>query len=113
MNNHVQDEKEFILGWEEWVALPSIDVPAIKAKIDTGAKTSAIHAFMIEPYGRGDVKKVRFGVQPIPDRPDIVIFSSANIVDQREITSSNGETEMRFVIESIIKIGEQEWPIEI
>jgi len=113
MNNHVQDEKEFILGWEEWVALPSIDVPAIKAKIDTGAKTSAIHAFMIEPYGRGDVKKVRFGVQPIPDRPDIVIFSSANIVDQREITSSNGETEMRFVIETIIKIGEQEWPIEV
>ena len=113
MNNDISLEKEFTLGWEEWVTLPELNVPAIKAKIDTGAKTSSIHAFMIEPYGRGDIKKVRFGVHPIPDRPDIVIFSSGKIVDEREFTSSNGETEVRYVIETIVKIGDESWPIEL
>ena len=107
------DNKEFVLGWEEWASLPNLDVPAIKVKIDTGAKTSAIHAFMIETYGRGEVKKVRFGVHPIPERSDIIIFSSGRIIDQREITSSNGETEVRYVIETNIKIGAKQWPIEV
>ncbi len=113
MKNNIKNKKELTLGWEEWISLPEINVPAIKAKIDTGAKTSSIHAFMIEPYGRGEIKKVRFGVHPIPERTDIVIFSSGKIVDQREFTSSNGETEVRYVIETIVKIGEETWPIEL
>ncbi|MFC1672537.1 30S ribosomal protein S6--L-glutamate ligase [Pseudomonadota bacterium] len=108
----VQD-KELVFGWEEWVELPELGLPAVRAKVDTGAKSSSIHAFMIEPYGRAGRKRVRFGVHPIPERPDIVVYCSAELVDQREITSSNGETELRYIIRTSLRIGGQEWPIDI
>ena len=92
------DNTQIRVGWEEWLSLPELGLPALKAKVDTGAKTSALHAFDIEPFGRTR-PRVRFMVQPIPARPDLVIACSADIVDQREVTSSNGESEM--------------WPIEV
>ncbi|MBT7953833.1 MAG: 30S ribosomal protein S6--L-glutamate ligase [Rhodospirillaceae bacterium] len=101
------------LGWEEWASFPKLGVPAVIAKIDTGAKTSALHAFAIEPFGTDAKPYVRFGIHPVPDRPDIEIFCSAKMVDRREITSSNGERELRYVIETPVRIGDQEWPIEI
>ncbi len=106
-------EKEMVFGWEEWVELPKLGLPAVNAKIDTGARTSSLHAFMIEPYGPDEKRRVRFGVHPLPDRPDIEVFCSAPLVGQREITSSNGETEMRYIISTPVRIGGQEWPIEI
>jgi ribosomal protein S6--L-glutamate ligase len=106
-------DKELVFGWEEWVELPGLGLPAVRAKIDTGARSSSIHAFMIEPYGRGSKKRVRFGVHPVPERTDIVVFCSAELVDQREITSSNGEIELRYIIRTPLRIGGQEWNIEI
>lgn len=100
-------------GWEEWVSLPSLGLPAIKAKIDTGARTSALHAFDIEPFGTADNPHVRFMVQPVPERPDLVIACSAPVIDRREVTSSNGESEMRYVIETSFEVGGKSWPIEI
>src|SRR6185295_112202 len=101
----------FILGWEEWVALPELGLPAIKAKVDTGARTSALHAFFVEPFGRS--RKVRFGVHPVPRRSDIEVECVARLVDRREVRSSNGERERRYVIETPIRIGDREWPIEV
>jgi ribosomal protein S6--L-glutamate ligase len=101
------------LGWEEWASFPKLGVPAIIAKIDTGARTSALHAFAIEPFGSEAKPFVRFGIHPVPDRPDIEIFCSAKLVDRREITSSNGESELRYVIETPVIIGDREWPIEV
>ena len=103
----------FIIGWEEWVALPELGLPAIKAKVDTGAKTSALHAFLIEPFGTAAQPMVRFGIHPIPGRDDIEIYCSAPVVDRREVTSSNGEKETRLVIRTRIAIGEREWKIEV
>lgn len=105
--------EQFLLGWEEWLSLPELGLPAIKAKIDTGARTSALHAFQIEPFGSISAPKVRFGVHPVPGRDDIAVFCSASVIDRREITSSNGERELRYVIATPIKIGERRWPIEI
>ncbi len=102
----------FIIGWEEWVALPDLGLPAIKAKVDTGAKTSALHAFLIEPFGTAAQPMVRFGIHPIPGRDDIEIYCSAPVVDRREVTSSNGEREVRPVIRTRIAMGDREWKIE-
>ena len=104
---------EFRLGWEEWVALPDLGLPALKAKIDTGARTSAVHASEIEPFGPSSKPRVRFTVHPVPGRTDIAIPCSALVVDRREVTSSNGEAEMRYVIETDINVGKRTWPIEV
>lgn len=100
-------------GWEEWVALPELGLPAMKAKVDTGAKTSALHAFDIETFGPASKPKVRFTVHPIPGRDDLVIPCSAPVIDRREVTSSNGESETRFVIETNLTVGGETWPIEV
>jgi ribosomal protein S6--L-glutamate ligase len=107
------DLEKLTLGWEEWIALPKLGIPALVAKIDTGARTSALHAFAIEPFGNENTPKVRFGIHPIPGHPEIEVFCSATLVDRREITSSNGEKELRYVIETSVKIGDSEWPIEV
>lgn len=103
----------FIVGWEEWVALPDLGLPAIKAKVDTGARTSALHAHLIEPFGPVDAPLVRFAVHPIAGRTDVEITCSAPIIDRREVTSSNGERESRYVIATDARIGQRTWPIEI
>lgn len=101
------------VGFEEWVALPELGIPAIKAKIDTGATTSSIHAFKVEKFKDEGILKVRFGVHPIPEHPEIAVECVAHLIDEREITSSNGLTELRYVIRTIASFGDESWPIEI
>ena len=103
----------FILGWEEWLALPELGLPAIKAKVDTGARTSALHAFFVERIGSRRSTRVRFGVHPIPRRADVAIVCTAPVIDQRLVTSSNGERESRYVISTPIRIGNREWDIVV
>ncbi len=103
----------FELGWEEWLGLPDLGLPAIKAKIDTGAKTSALHASIIEPFGPAGAPQVRFLIQPDPDDPQLEVTCSAPVVDRREVTSSNGETELRYVIETMAQMGGRRWPIQL
>ena len=103
----------FVLGWEEWVGLSDLDLPAIKAKVDTGARTSALHAFFVEPYGPPSRRMVRFGVHPIPGRLDVAVTCTAEVIDHREVTSSNGEREMRYVIRTQLTLGTRTWPIEL
>ena len=103
----------FRLGWEEWVALPDLGLPALKAKVDTGARTSALHAFDIEPFGPANAPRVRFAIHPVPGRDNVVIPCSARIVDRREVIASNGDMEYRFVIRSDIAIADRRWPVEM
>lgn len=100
-------------GWEEWVALPELGLPSLKAKIDTGARTSALHAHDIEVFGPAKTPKVRFNVHPIAAKDHVSITCSAPILDRREVTSSNGEAELRYVIETRLEVAGQSWPIEV
>lgn len=94
------------VGWEEWVSLPELNLPALIAKTDTGAETSALHAFNIQTFGKKNNQMVRFGINPINTDERFSVFCSAKIIDQRNVTSSNGMSELRYVIETEIVIGE-------
>jgi len=108
-----QPETGFKLGWREWVSMPKLGLPAIKAKIDTGARTSALHAFSIETFGPETQPKVRFGVHPVEGRDDIEVYCTAKVKDRRQVISSNGQSEVRYIIETPLRIGDREWPIEL
>jgi len=113
MTDTPDPSQQLQFGWEEWISLPDLGVPALRAKVDTGARTSALHAFDIETFGPVSRPKVRFTVHPIPGRDDLVIPCSAPIIDRREVTSSNGEKEMRYVIETNLSVNGDSWPIEM
>lgn len=102
-----------MLGCREWVSLPVLGLKAIKAKVDTGARTSALHARAIEQYGSGTKMRVRFLVHPIPLHPFIEIACDAAVKDLREVVSSNGEKEQRYIIETPMAIDGREWMIEL
>ena len=93
------------VGWEEWVSLPELNLPALVAKTDSGAETSALHAFNIQVFGKEDNQMVRFGINPIESDERYSVFCSAKLIDQRNVTSSNGITELRYVIETKLGIG--------
>jgi len=112
-SNTPKNEATLDLGWEEWLSMPGLSLPAIKAKIDTGARTSALHAVAIEPFGTEDKPQVRFIMHPDPSDPSTEVVCSANVIDRRNVTSSNGSNELRYVIVAKISIGGQTWPIEI
>ena len=101
------------LGWEEWISLPDLGLPAIKAKVDTGARTSALHAVAIEPFGSDKNPQIRFIMHPNPDDPTVEVFCSAKVIDRRLVASSNGERESRYVIASSIEIDGKTWPIHL
>ena len=102
-----------IVGWNEWVALPDLNVPRIKCKVDTGARTSALHAFYVEEYEENTIRRVRFGLHPEQTGTSKEIHCTADVIDKRNVTDSGGHTESRIVIESSIVIGNLTWPIEI
>jgi hypothetical protein len=106
-------KEKTVIGWREWVALPALGVDKIKVKIDTGARTSAIHAFEIRPFDKDGEKYVRFSLHPVQHHRKPVISCEAPLVDERTITSSNGEQEHRYVIETTVQLGETSWPIEM
>jgi len=111
--DHLNPAETLVLGWEEWLSLPGLGLAALKAKIDTGARTSALHAFDIETFGPIERSMVRFSVHPVRARDDVVVHCAARVVDRREVASSNGERELRYVIATPVRIGGREWPIEI
>lgn len=108
-----KDSSKLTVGWCEWVALPGLGLPALKAKIDTGAKTSALHAVNIKPFVRNGVDYVRFTICPVQANQSLKIRCTSKIIDERHVLSSNGHKEERFVISTQIKLGGRVWNIEV
>ena len=86
------------VGWREWVALPELGIANIKAKLDTGARSSALHAFSITVYRKHGINTVRFGVHPYQRTTAETVFAEAALFDRRLVRSSSGHTKFRLVI---------------
>lgn len=107
------DTKILTVGWREWATLPELHTPLIKVKIDTGAKTSALHVFNLKIIESSEIKIAEFDIHPLQENSNIICKNQAVIVDQRLIKSSNGQQEERWIIESPIKLANHTWNIEI
>jgi hypothetical protein len=103
-----------LIGWREWLALPDLDIPWIKVKVDTGARTSALHAFAIEPYHNDKGEwRIRFGIHPAQKASIPEVWCDAPIADRREVTDSGGHKELRYVIRTCFSLGAWQWEGEV
>lgn len=102
-----------VIGWREYIALPELGIPEVKVKIDTGARTSALHAFDIETFhGYGKIM-VRFKVHPYQRDTDQTLLAQAELIDQRQIRNSGGHAQWRPVIQTTVELGEFAFAIEL
>ncbi|QDZ41398.1 ATP-dependent zinc protease [Euhalothece natronophila Z-M001] len=102
-----------VLGWREVVTLPELNIPKIKAKIDTGARSSALHAYHLEYDSKQGEKWVYFWVHPYQRNTEITIEAEAKLLEMRNVRNSGGVAQLRPVIETVVKLGEREWLIEL
>lgn len=102
-----------VLGWREWLAFPELGIPQVKAKVDTGARTSCLHAFYVEPFDRAGEAWVRFGIHPLQGKTSEEVHCEAPIKDLRTVRDSGGHEELRYVVETLVTIGPREHRIEV
>ncbi|NNE01439.1 MAG: ATP-dependent zinc protease [Pirellulaceae bacterium] len=101
------------MGWREWISMPDLGLPHLKAKIDTGARSSSLHAIDIETFHQADEEFVRFRVHPIQRSESRTIQCQAKVHDVRSVRSSTGEVTDRFVILTPVRWKHQVWPVEL
>lgn len=102
-----------IVGWREWVQLPDVGILGVKAKVDTGARTSCLHAFDVAITRRRGQDHVSFSVHPLQDDTGEALRMELPLLEHRWVKSSNGKRELRPVVETVLKVGEACWPIQI
>lgn len=114
MNDQSNKSSKLItLGWREWLGLPDLGIPAIKAKIDTGARSSCIHAASVETFWRKRKHMARFVVHPLRKRPQVQFECEAEITDQRKVSDSGGHKEARYFIRTTVELGGKSFPLEL
>lgn len=101
------------IGWREWLGLPTLGIPAIKAKIDTGARTSALHTFDLQTFTQDSQEYVRFRNHPLRKRLDVELECTAPVIDRRVVRDSGGHAEERLAILTDVALGTRVWSIEI
>lgn len=106
-------EPQWVIGWREWIGLPELGLPPIKAKIDTGAATSSLHAFDVFRFRRGTTRYVRFSVHPLQRSHDDSQLIEAEVIEDRRIKSSNGQVEERPVIQMDLQIHNRVWTADV
>lgn len=106
-------EKVKIIGWREWVGLPELGIEKIKAKIDTGARTSTLHAFDLKFFKKKGKEWVTFKLHPKQRREDIVVQCVCELFDVRLVSDSGGHRAPRYIIKTPLVLGKETWPIEI
>ncbi|GAX63042.1 hypothetical protein SCALIN_C47_0013 [Candidatus Scalindua japonica] len=104
-SKYKQNINKIVVGWREWANLPELCIPAIKVKIDTGAKTSALHAFDVKAFHKHGKHYVQFNIHPLQNNNKIIRKCTAELADERVIKSSNGQEESRYVVRSDIQMG--------
>lgn len=102
-----------IVGWREWLSLPELGIGSIKAKVDTGARTSALHAFDVEVVRRGEERWVRFRVHPWQRDNEREVVAMAPLIERRVVRNSSGQEEQRPVVRTMVEIMGHHWPIEL
>ena len=102
-----------VLGWREWVSLPGLHVDQIKAKIDTGARTSCLHAYDIKEYKKGRKTFVKFKIHPLQRDDEFILSAKAELIDKRKIKDSGGTVTIRPVIRTTVECGDYRWDIEL
>lgn len=107
------DDKYTLIGWREWIVFPDFGNARVKAKIDTGARTSAIHAEDVQLLERSNGTFVSFVIQPNQNDTEDAVQCIAPLIDQRTITDSGGNSEDRFIVSAQVSLGGQTWPIEL
>ncbi|MBC6444495.1 MAG: 30S ribosomal protein S6--L-glutamate ligase [Alphaproteobacteria bacterium GM202ARS2] len=113
MTKKINPADKTVIGKEEWCALPELGLPAIKARIDSGAKTSALHAFNISLFEEDGQRYAHFDIHPLQDDNRTIKSCRGLIIDRRAIKSSSGVAEHRYVIRTPITLGKETWDIEI
>jgi ribosomal protein S6--L-glutamate ligase len=108
MNN-----EKIIVGSEEWCSFPQINIPTLKARVDSGAKTSALHAVNIVPFKKEGIPWVSFDVHPLQNNGKTLVHCEAQVHDKRRVKSSSGNTELRYVIKTVLSIAEDTWEVEL
>lgn len=106
-------DNKVVAGSEEWISLPQLGLPKIKVRVDSGAKTSALHAVNIFPFLRNGENWISFDVHPLQFDGKRVVHCEALVFDRRTIKSSTGTRENRYVIKSILQVKEESWEIEV
>ena len=101
------------IGWREWIGMPELGIAGLKVKVDTGARTSSLHAYDVEIFRRGSKDLVRFTLHPIQRDTKVTVHCESLLLEQRTVRSSNGARELRPVIQTPIEVAGHCWPIEI
>lgn len=101
-----------VIGWREWVALPELGLDRLKAKIDTGARSSALHAFNVRTYTEDGVTWARFDVHPM-QRGGPTVAVTAEVIDMRHVRNPGGRREHRPVIRTPVTLLGQTWDIDV
>lgn len=102
-----------VIGWREWVSLPELGIRHIKAKVDTGARSSCLHAYHVKQFSKDGKTFVRFKVHPVQRESFHTIEAEAEVLEFRSVRSSNGQTALRPVIITTVELLGESWPVEL